>query len=72
MSEGWHALCIRGRGVYVGKPGDEWLSANAWPDEGRWRWQSASGDATIVALGLTSHETADELRRIAEAFEVQS
>ena len=69
-SEGWHALC-RGRGIYVGKPGDGWLSANAWPDEGRWRWQSASGDATIVALGLTGQESADDLRRLAEVFEVR-
>lgn len=33
--QGWHALRMRDRGVYVGKPG-EWLSANPWPDGGRW------------------------------------
>lgn len=41
-----------------------------------WGWEYATGDgevtqATIIALGLTGEETADELRRLAEAFEVQ-
>jgi hypothetical protein len=70
--QGWHAMRLRNRGVYVGQPGEEWLSANPWPDDGRWWWDN--GDlrtVTIVALGLTGNETAGGLRRLAEVFEVR-
>lgn len=35
------------------------------------RWDLLPGDATIIALGLTDQETADDLRRLAEVFEVR-
>ena len=39
---------------------------NLWP---RWHEWSAKPGATIIALGLTGNETADDLRALAEAFE---
>lgn len=69
---GWHAVRLRGRGIFVGEPGEPWLSANPWSDEGRWRWTSVEKDpVTVVALGITGEESADDLRRLAEVFEVR-
>lgn len=69
-AQGWHALRLRGRGIYVGQPGagEEWLPANPWPDDGRWHWSRVEdATATIVALGLTGDESAEDLQRLAEA-----
>lgn len=64
--QGWYALRLRTRyGVHVDPKGGEWLC--------RWyRENITHARATIVALGLTGQETADDLRRLAEAFEVRS
>jgi hypothetical protein len=75
-AEGWHALRVRARGVFVGQPGEGWLSADPWSDAGRWHWSTAAlatdgTRVTIVALDLTGQETADDLRRLAEVFEVR-
>ena len=45
--------------------GSPWSKPQIWG-----RWNGASDEnATIIALGLTGNETADELRALAEAFE---
>lgn len=37
-----------------------------------WTWSTQDWDrVTIIAMGLTGHETADDLRRLAEVFEVR-
>jgi hypothetical protein len=73
--QGWYAMRLRDRGVYVGTPGNEepWLSANPWPDEGRWWWGHSDPHqrVPVVALGLTGQESADDLRQLAEVFEVR-
>jgi hypothetical protein len=70
-ADGWHALRMRGRGVYVGEPGEDWLSADPWDDDGRWSWNNADHrDVTVICVGLTGQETAAELQRLAEVFEV--
>jgi hypothetical protein len=71
-AQGWHAIRMRGRGVYVGQPGEEWLPANPWSDDGRWHWTRVEdAQATIIAINRTGQETADDLRRLAEVFEVR-
>jgi len=72
-SQDWHALRLRGRGIYVGEPGADWLSANPWSDEGRWPWNNGGDGSpvTIVALGVPADATAAELQRLAEVFEVR-
>lgn len=68
-SDGWHALRLRGRGVFVGQPGEPWLDAHPWGDAGKWLWSSLDPEpVTIVALSLTGQESADDLRQLAEAF----
>ncbi|HRU10512.1 MAG TPA: hypothetical protein P5144_14155, partial [Thermoanaerobaculia bacterium] len=61
--EGW---CV-GKMQDDGERYFEALPANLWP----WRFKAyEAAPVTIVALGLTGQETADDLRRIAEVFEV--
>ena len=63
--EGW---CV-GKMQDDGEHYFEALPANLWP------WQFRAYDTApvaIVALGLIGQESADELRRLAEAFEVRS
>ena len=44
-----------------------------WRDVAVWKgWCPDDHSVTVVALGLTGQESADDLRRLAEAFEVQS
>ena len=67
-----YALRMRGRGIYVGAPDEPWLSANPWSDDGRWHWTGADGGpATIIALNVPADASADDLRRLAEVFEVR-
>ncbi len=72
-ADGWHALRMRGCGIWVGEPGEDWLSANQWGDRGLWRWTSGSDrKVTIIATGLTGQETATDLQRMAEVYEVRA
>ena len=69
---GDHVVRLRGRGVYVSEPGEPWLDANPWSDEGKWLWSSPRDQAervTIIALGLTGSESAEDLQRMAEIFD---
>ena len=61
-----------GRGTIVALP-----DSGGWGvDDGWWPWQSIGNSdlaeqVAIVARGLTGQETADDLRRLAEVFEVR-
>lgn len=59
-------------GTFVHVPGDH---CDAWgiDDFGWWGWSALADTqpSTIVALHLTGQETADDLRRLAEVFEVR-
>ena len=71
------------RGWWVGATGRPWAvfgRGPAIPGEetaGRrergwtWSWHNDNEPVTIVALGLTGEESADELHRLAEVFEVR-
>jgi hypothetical protein len=59
-------------GWLVTRQGDEGMYVEASYDGLPWPWGHYRETATIVALGLTGQESADELRRLAEAFEVRS
>ena len=71
------------RGWWVGATGRPWAvfgRGPAIPGEetaGRrergwtWSWHNDNEPVTIVALGLTGRESADDLRRMAEVFEVR-
>lgn len=62
------------RGLMVWAPGAQsWRSivANDLDDDG-WPWERGnSTTATIIALGLTGQESATDLQRLVETFEVQ-
>jgi hypothetical protein len=65
--DGWHAVNIGGAGTWVSN-GRLWFA----PLCHGWQWAlNGRGSVTIVALGLTGQETADDLRRLAEVFEVR-
>lgn len=63
----------RGRGVFVAQPGEQWLGAQPWADEGKWRWctMSLEETVTIIALDVPADATAEHLRALAERFEVR-
>lgn len=63
----------RGRGVFVAQPGEPWLGAKPWADEGKWRWGNMSLEetVTIIALDVPADATAEHLRELAEVFEVR-
>jgi hypothetical protein len=62
--EGW---CV-GKMQDDGEHYFEALPANLWP----WRFKAyEAAPVTIVALGLTGQESAEDLRRLAEVFEVR-
>lgn len=75
-----YALRMRGRGVFVGMPGEPWLPAHPWDDAGKWRWGSIerpgstatpNDQVTIVALDVPADATADDLRELAEKFDIR-
>lgn len=65
-------LCFQARRVFqVYYPGVSWLAPEG-EGNGRDRWaHMVEARATIIALGLTGQESADDLRRLAEVFEVR-
>lgn len=71
--EGAHSLRRGDRGVWV----QDEVRWSCWPDEPQWEWGGAvdagcvGEDPTIVALNLTGQETAADLQRLAEVFEVR-
>lgn len=60
------------RGVFVAQPGEPWLGAQPWADEGKWRWGTLSLEekVTIIALGVPADATAADLQRLADVFEI--
>lgn len=61
-----HALRIKNRGTWV-EEDKTW-----YPFRGVWEWAfGGEGVATIVALNRTGQESADDLQRLAEVFEVR-
>ncbi len=72
---GWIALRSEGRFRWVQMAGEwryeprQWGSGGAL-EEGA-RWDLFEGEFTIIALGLTGQETAADLQRMAEVFEVR-
>jgi hypothetical protein len=67
--DGFYALRIQDRGCWVGVAGEPWWQWQ-WSDEKSWPWRWEREGVTIVALHLTGQETAADLRRLAEVFEV--
>lgn len=73
------ALVRTRRGDHASRNGDcgTWnnVGASWWPTVGSgWQWALNGGHTTpvtIVALGLTGRESADDLRRLAEVFDVR-
>jgi hypothetical protein len=67
----FYAVKHHGRGEWVG-PNEGWTSFT-----GPWSWPwspaplSLRGEVTIIAMGLTGQETAADLQRLAEVFEVR-
>lgn len=61
-----HALRVQGQGTWAEEQG-EW-----YPWAGMWPWAAGGdGEVTIIALDLTGKETAAELQRLAEVYEVR-
>lgn len=63
----------QGRGVFVAQPGERWLGTRPWADEGKWRWGTMSLEetVTIIALDVPTDATAEQLRELAERFEIR-
>jgi hypothetical protein len=53
-------------GSWVKVGGEPWLE---WA--GAWRWRIHEVYYTIIALGLTGQETAEDLRRLSEVYEIR-
>ena len=66
----WFAIRTAAVGMWVYEPyRGQWMATNR-----QWAWYGTPANLrvvgpTIIALGLTSNETADDLRALAEAFE---
>ncbi len=77
-ADGFCAVRKYDRGAWVFGQNREWtawIAASSTPLVRGWPWAGDVPDGcarvTIVALGLTGHESADDLRRMAEVFEVR-
>jgi hypothetical protein len=65
---GFYLLRVDEHGSCVGATRGRWS-----PFVGEWKWSNAADDeqVTIITLGLTGQETAADLQRMAEVFEVR-
>lgn len=66
---------IRGRGLFVFlRNKGTWLAADEFDDAAKWEWcwpgNEARLPATVAALDLIGQESARELQRLAEIFEI--
>lgn len=61
----WFAYRRLSVGRWIGSP----FSKDFVVDKVGWQWGDGADTPTIIALNLTGHELADELRVLAEAFE---
>ena len=68
---GDYIMCVGGHGQVVGSDDGDGPLWTARDLDDAWTWRTGDGEATIVALGLTGQESADDLRRLAEVFEVR-
>lgn len=73
--QGWVALYSEGRFRWVQLDGEWSYKPSTWGtggllDEGA-RWDLLAGEVTIIALNVPTDATADDLRTLAEVFEVR-